>query len=119
MKQEGRTPEGGQPGSAADAAIERLTADVVEVVNTAPPEQRQDLREYAIGLLKEGTEIGDAPEARADHHDAAGQTPLGLALLLGVVGLPAALLFPPVGLTLLVIAAVMGVFGIVDTLRRR
>jgi hypothetical protein len=115
-----RTPRrstGSRGGS--DAEIERLAERIAEVVNAAGPEQRSDLREYALELLKEGTEIGDVPEARPEGRDATGSNPLGLALLLGAAGLPALLLFAPIGLTLLAIAAVMGVFGVVETLWRR
>ena len=115
-----RTPRrsAGPPGG-SDAEIERLAERIAEVVNAAGPEQRPDLREYALELLKEGTEIGDMPQARPAGHDAKGSNPLGIALLLGAVGVPALLLFAPIGLTLLAIAGVMGVFGVVETLWRR
>lgn len=91
------------------------------MVNAAGPEHRQDLREYAMELLREGTEVGDAPptESRNAKTNAPGSNPIGIALLLGMLALPALLLFPPVGLTLLAIALVMGVWGVVWTFLRR
>lgn len=115
-----RTPRR-SPGSGggSDAEVERLAERIAEVVNSAGPEQRADLRDYALELLKEGTEVGDVPEARSDGHDAKGSNPLGLALLLGAAGVPALILFAPIGLVLLSIASVMAVFGVVETLRKR
>jgi hypothetical protein len=91
------------------------------VVNTASPEQRQDLREYAMELLRDGTEATEAPVAppRTANANAAATNPLGIGLLLGVLALPALLLFPPVGLVLLGIAVVLGVWGVLATLLRR
>jgi hypothetical protein len=105
-----------------DAKVEHLAQRIAEVVNAAGPEHRQDLREYAMELLREGTEVGDAPPANARNAtttNAAGSNPIGIALLLGMLAVPALLLFPPVGLTLLAIALVMGVWGVVWTLLRR
>ncbi len=72
-------------------------------------------------LLREGTEVADAPPAESGNAktNAAGSNPIGIALLLGMLALPALLLFPPVGVTLLAIAMVMGVWGVVWTLVRR
>ena len=47
---------------------------------------------------------------------ASGTNPIGIALLLGMLGLPALLLFPPVGLVLLAVALVLGIWGVIATL---
>jgi hypothetical protein len=89
-------------------------------VNTAGPEHRQDLREYAIDLLREGTEAVDAQAARpAVDHGKAAQNPLGLGLLLMLVGLPLCLLFAPMGIGLVAVASVMCLWGIVMIVIRR
>jgi hypothetical protein len=89
-------------------------------VNKAGPEHRQDLREYAIDLLRDGTEaVVDAPRAHPARAKASGTNPIGIALLLFLVSLPMLLLFTPVGLALLAFALVMGVWGIVAVLVRR
>ncbi len=88
-------------------------------VNEASPAQRPGLREYALELLREGTEAVDQPSSRgAAAPPAAGSNPIGIALLLGLLSLPALLLFTPVGLVLLAVALVLGVWGVVATLRR-
>ena len=89
-------------------------------MNTAGPEHRQDLREYAIDLLREGTEAVDAPAARpATQPGTAGQNPLGLGMLLMLVGLPLCLLFAPMGIGLVAVASVMCFWGIVMSVFRR
>ena len=89
-------------------------------MNTAGPEHRQDLREYAIDLLREGTEVVDAPAAQpAAERGTKAQNPLGLGLLLMLVGLPLCLLFAPMGIGLVAVAFVMCFWGIVMTVFRR
>jgi hypothetical protein len=104
-----------------DVKVEDLARRLVEVVNGASPEQRPAVREYAMELLRDGTEVGDAgavPAASAKTN-AAATNPIGIALLLGILALPALLLFTPVGLVLLAVALVMGVWGVLATLLRR
>lgn len=92
---------------------------MAELVNNADVEDRQDLREYAIELLKEETELGDALPASRPKTHATQTNPLALALLLGLVSLPLLFLFLPVGLTMLGIAAVMGLWGLAATILGR
>jgi hypothetical protein len=102
-----------------DQQVEELARRLAGVVNGAG-ESRAALREYAIELLKEETELGDVPEpsSGAKTH-ATGTNPLGLALLLGLVALPLVVVFWPIGLTLLAMALILGVWGVVATLVRR
>jgi hypothetical protein len=104
-----------------DARVEELARRLVAVVNGASPEQRPALREYALELLRDGTEVGEAGPAPSPtaKTNAAATNPIGIALLLGILSLPAMLLFTPVGLVLFAMALVMGVWGIVATLIRR
>ena len=88
-------------------------------MNKAGPEHRQDLREYAIDLLRDGTEAVDVPRPRPAGAQASGTNPIGMAILLFLVALPMLLLFTPVGLALLAFALVMGVWGIVAVVVRR
>ena len=93
----------------------------MEAVNAAGPEHRQDLREYAIDLLREGTEVVDAPVARpaGGRGKDGGQNPLGLGLLLMLVGLPLSFLFAPMGIGLVAVASLMCLWGIVMIVFRR
>ena len=58
MAEDRRTPDRQRE---LDQRVEDLARQLADVVNTAGLESRQDLREYAIGLLKEETERDDAP----------------------------------------------------------
>jgi hypothetical protein len=92
----------------------------VEVVNKAGSEHRQDLREYAIDLLRDGTEAVDAPAAPpAQARRKSNNNPLGLGLLLGVIGVPLAFIFPPLGIGMVAIAAVMCLAGVTMIVIRR
>jgi len=103
-----------------DRQVEDLARRLAEVVNTAGPESRQDLREYAIGLLKEETERDDVPAAASTTQTHAPQfSPLAFAILIGLVSLPLVLLFPPLGLGLFGMAVVMGIWGLIDTFFHR
>ena len=102
-----------------DAQVEQLAQQIAEVVNNAGVESRQDLREYAIGLLKEETERDDTPAATSSQTHAAQFSPLAFAILLGLVSLPVLLLFAPLGLGLFGVAVVMGIWGLIDAVFRR
>ena len=116
-------PANQQPDLAAehDSEIEELTRQIAAVVGRAGVESRQDLRDYAIGLLKEETEFAEAPVAPAEITDASRFNPLAIALLLVLVALPLLLsiVFFPVGLAVLALAAIMGGWGVLATVFSR
>ena len=102
-----------------DARVEALTRQIADVVRTAGAEHRQDLREYAIGLLKEETEFAEAPPTDFPTRPAAPFNPLALGLLLGLIALPLLLLFAPFGIVMLLFAGVLIVWGVLGTIVRR
>lgn len=93
--------------------MEALAQQIVEVINGAGPDLRAGLRQYAVDLLRDGTEVGDPVARAAGEVDRRGGNPLGLGLLLGVFALPMMLLFFPVGLVLLAVALVLSLWGLV------
>lgn len=103
-----------------DGQVEALAQRMVDIINSAGPEIRPGLRQYAMDLLRDGTEVGDpiVPAATPDA-DRRGGNPLGMGLLLGLFSLPMMLLFFPVGLTLLAVALVLSVWGVVAMAVRR
>ena len=120
LAEDHRTPApAADPERELDAEIEELTRQIAELVNGAGTERRQDLREYAIELLRERTEVGDAPRTGSAVGTVDRTNPLGMAILLGLVSLPLLFLFLPVGLTMLAVAVVMGLWGILATIFRR
>ncbi len=61
----------------------------------------------------------DAPSARSASPRRPANNPLGLGLLLLLVGLPLCLLFAPMGIGLVLVAVVMVTWGIVMVIVRR
>ena len=102
-----------------DAQIETLARQLAEVINGAGSEERQGLREYALGLIKEETEVIEAPSASSNARSTADTNPLAMALLLGVMAIPMGILFPFVGVTMMVISLVLGVTGVIMSIFRR
>ena len=102
-----------------DDKVEDLTRQIAAVINNAGSEQRQDLREYALELLKEETDLGEQPASPASARRDAVFNPLGIALLLGVVGLPLLALFPPVGLAMVFVAVLLGIWGVLAVIFQR
>ncbi|HJQ83750.1 MAG TPA: hypothetical protein VKA21_06735 [Candidatus Binatia bacterium] len=121
MAEDRRTPD---PGAARqrelDAQVEELTRQIADLVNSSGVESRQHLREYAVDLLKEETERDDGGRVPSSEPAPAGNfSPLAFAILMGMVALPLVLLFPPLGLGLLGVAILMGIWGLIDTFVRR
>jgi hypothetical protein len=102
-----------------DGQVEALAERLVDVINAAGPELRAGLRQYAMDLLRDGTEIGDTTPGAVTPADRRGGNPLPMGMLLGLFSLPMMLLFPPVGLTLFAISLVLSVWGVVAMVVRR
>ena len=118
MAEDRRTPDRGAAGQRElDEQVEELTRQIADLVNSAGVESRQHLREYAVDLLKEETERDDAAPA-SETRPSTKFSPLAFAILLGLVALPLVLLFAPLGLGLLGVAIVMGIWGLIDTFVR-
>ena len=77
------------------------------------------MREYAIDLLREGTEVVDAPAPKGGRSQRRNDNSLGMGLLMLLVGLPMAFIFGPLGFGLLLIGAIMSIWGIVAIVIRR
>jgi hypothetical protein len=115
-----RTPDQAAHERDLDQRVEDLTREIADLVNSAGSESRQHLREYAVDLLKEETERDDAASTPSgETHATTRFSPLAFAILIGVVALPLVLLFAPLGLGLLGVAIVMGIWGVIDTFVRR
>jgi hypothetical protein len=120
LAEDRRTPDGGAAGQRElDEQVEELTRQIADLVNSAGIESRQHLREYAVDLLKEETERDDAaPATSSETRPSTKFSPLAFAILLGLVALPLVLLFAPLGLGLLGMAIIMGIWGLIDTFVR-
>jgi hypothetical protein len=106
--------------SAVERRIEELAREIVETIAQAEdagrPGTRTELKDFTIGLLNDalaGTEPVDvAPVARED----APFNPLGMAIPVCFAGVVLIFLFPPVGILLFGVAALMIVWGLTASL---
>jgi hypothetical protein len=97
--------------------IEGRVRDLAREISTAPPGQRERLRDMAVHLLRDEVEIVQ-PIAAAPA--AAGpMNPFGIGIPLVLVGGVLLILFPPVGLLLFAVAAFMMVWGVAAVMVRR
>ena len=115
------TGPGSRRSGDPDREVEDLSRRIAEIVNSAGPEARGDLREYAIELLKEETEQSDVAHEPPGAVTPPPFNPLAIALLLVLAAVPLLLsiVFAPVGLAVLGIAAFFGIWGVIATMFRR
>jgi hypothetical protein len=106
-----------RPGG-RDEQVEALVRQLATVINGAGSEERGDLREYALGLIRDETEIVDASAGLAHKGPSNSGGPLATAMVLTLAALPLLLLFAPVGLFLLGLAAMMALWSVVSTALR-
>jgi len=96
--------------------IERLARELARLVNDAPAGDRDELRTYALGLVREEIReseptTGAEPPARPGSFN-----PLGMGIPVLLVGAFLVFLFPPVGMLLIGVAAFLVAWGVLVTL---
>jgi hypothetical protein len=104
---------------ALDVRVEGLARELARTINGGAAESREQLRELAIELIREGvvTEpLRAAAEVSSSPHSF---NPFGVAIPLGLAGALLVILFPPVGLLLFMAAIFMMGWGIVATVLTR
>ena len=109
----------GGDDTALEERVEDLAVEIAALINGSAPEVRKDLRDLAVGLLRERIEEVEVPRALPNGASAAPFNPLGLGIPLLLVGVVLVFLFPPVGLLILLFAAAMLVWGLIAAVRFR
>ena len=99
--------------------IEGITGTLAVLINGAAPELRRDLRDLAIGILREDVPEVQQPMPAPTQASGTSFNPLGMAIPLFLVGGMLLFLFPPVGLVILLFAVVMMVWGVAAAVRFR
>ena len=99
--------------------MEELAAEIASLIDHAGLDERRDLRELAIGVLRERTDHAASAPAVTATAQSPVFNPLGIGLPLLLVGVVLVFLFPPVGLLILSFAAAMVVWGVVAAVRFR
>lgn len=90
--------------------IEGLARDLARMISTAPPEQRERLRDMAVHLLRDEVEVTQPVDAVPVASGTLNPFAIGIPLLL--VGGVMLVMFPPVGLLLFGAAALMMLWGV-------
>lgn len=96
--------------------IERLTREISRLVGEAPAGERDELRSYALGLLREEVVREEVEESSSNDGGPASFNPLAMGIPVLLVGSFLLFLFPPVGLLLLGVAVLLVIWGILATL---
>ncbi len=93
--------------------IEDLTKELSGLINASDDEikGREELRDYAISLLQGATETSTVEEAPTATNAPSSFNPFALAIPFFLIGFFLLLLFPPVGLFLIIGAIIMMIWG--------
>ena len=98
--------------------IESLARDLARTISTAPPGQREQLRDMAVQLLRDEVELAPPPDPAAAPSTAS-TNPFAIGIPLILVGFVMLILFPPVGLLLCAAAALMMLWGVASVVFAR
>ena len=102
-----------EPSQALEDRIESLSKELSGLINDAGRQGREELRDYAVSLIQGETEttlIEEPPQEELSDHNT-GLNPVALSIPFVLIGLILLVLFPPVGLFMLLFAVVMAVGG--------
>jgi hypothetical protein len=101
--------------------VEELARDLAEKINSVPNEQREQLREMVVHLVRDEVRIAPSPSPRSTgsggRADSFNPFALGIPLLLA--GGVLSILFPPVGLLLFAAAGMSMAWGVLSVFLSR
>ncbi|HYC57627.1 MAG TPA: hypothetical protein VEL28_22025 [Candidatus Binatia bacterium] len=110
----------------AEARLEELADDIARVIEAGPAADRESLHDYAVSLVRERLPVAHddsrfqgtrtAQNAKETAQGGLTKVAFGYGVLVLPVGLLVSLLFPPVGITLVLIGAGMMAVGAVSGL---
>ncbi len=86
---------------AVEEEIERLAQEIGRLIGKAEPKRQEDLKELAYTLIREEIIQGDEEEQRGEGSPQAPFNPLGVGFLFFVLGAGLFIIFPAVGLLLM------------------
>jgi hypothetical protein len=118
-----REPEKEEHDRELEEKIESLTKELSGLINAAGTKGREELRDYAVSLLQGETETTavEEPDRKEVSPPSAPLNLVALSIPFFLIGAFLLLLFPPVGIFLLLFALMMGIWGGLSALlfRRR
>jgi hypothetical protein len=104
-------PEKEEHSQELEEKIEDLAKELSGLINAAGTTGRDELRDYAISLLQGETETTVVEEPPPADKTASPFNALALAIPFFLIGAFLLLLFPPVGVFLVVVALMMALWG--------
>lgn len=110
------------PGRSAapEERVIALAREIAETINAGTVEGRDVLREMAVGLVRDGVDLGErVPPPHLPASTTGTFNPFGIGIPLILMGGVLVFLFPPVGLLMFAAAAVMIAWGVGATLLAR
>jgi hypothetical protein len=97
-----------------DLRVEHLARQLAQMINAGVGEEREQLREMAVHVLRDEVELVESVALREEEpQPRQSYNPFGIAIPLGLVGGMMLILFPPVGLVLFAAAGMMMLWGVV------
>ena len=93
------TPNSGH--QTPDQEIEKLAQEIGRLIQTAEPQRREDLKELAYTLIREEIFLRGEGERTGEKSVAGPFNPLGVGVLIFVLGAGLSFIFGPVGLLLM------------------
>lgn len=110
--------DGDRDDRTLDKNVLTLAREIADTINAGPIEGRDVLREMAVNAVRDQVQVLELPRLEAEQ-GAAPFNPLGIGIPLVLVGAVLFFLFPPVGLLMFGMAAVMVIWGVVATVLAR
>ncbi len=99
--------------------IEALTREITDAINALPVEQREGLREDAVGILRDEVRTHNPVPVAAAVAPAGTFNPFGIGIPLVLMGGVMVFLFPPIGLLLFAVAGLVVAWGVATTVFAR
>jgi hypothetical protein len=100
--------------------VEALARELADAINAGRVEGREQLRDVALGLLRDEVRLSEpVPGTAPTPAPAAAFNPFGIGIPLILMGGVLVFLFPPVGLLMFAVAALMIAWGVAATMFRR
>jgi hypothetical protein len=94
--------------------VESLASEIAELINTSEGEERNDLKDLALSIVREEVRSGaESAEGSEAEDKAEGPfNPIAMAIPVFLIGAVMVVLFPPVGLLLLGLAGLLVFWGV-------
>ena len=96
-----------------DLRVEHLARQLAQVINAGVGEEREQLREMAVHVLRDEGELVASVAPAEEVRPPQASNPFAIAIPLVLVGGVMLILFPPVGLLLFAAAGMMMLWGLV------